>query len=114
MASSDGGPLLGAFLGHYAILGEIARGGMGAVYRARKAGESDVALKVLLKLDRATPEMLRRFEREIRVGRALDHPGIVKVLDAGTIEGKPYFAMELVEGVPFGQVALPLEERIRI
>ncbi|HZU98592.1 MAG TPA: serine/threonine-protein kinase, partial [Planctomycetota bacterium] len=114
MASSDGGPLLGAFLGHYAILGEIARGGMGAVYRARRAGESDVALKVLLKLDRATPEMIRRFEREVRTGRALDHPGIVKVLDAGNVDGKLYFAMELVEGQPFGALTLPLEQRIRI
>jgi tetratricopeptide (TPR) repeat protein len=114
MASGDSGPLLGAFLGHYAILGEIARGGMGAVYRARKAGESDVALKVLLKLDRATPEMVRRFEREVRTGRALDHPGIVKVLDAGNVEGKLYFAMELVEGKSFGALSLPLEERIRV
>lgn len=101
--------------GRYALLGEIARGGMGVVYRARRDGATEeVALKVLLNMDDTTPDELRRFEREIRAGETLDHPGIVAVLDAGTEKGKRFFTMELVPGTTFGRLQLPLADRVRI
>jgi hypothetical protein len=101
--------------GAFTILSEVARGGMGAVYRARKDGEpKDVALKVILQLDRATPDQVQRFRREIATGTALAHPGIVHVLDTGEEAGRLWFSMELVEGSPLSSLALPLEERVRI
>src|SRR5438477_8066409 len=89
----------------YEILGEIARGAQGVVYRARRGAEPDVvALKVLL--DEADPgeATARRFEREVKTGLALDHPGIVKVFDAGCEKGRLYFSMELVSGTSLDKV----------
>ena len=64
----------------YELLGELARGGMGVVYRARQAvPEREVALKVLLPRFAEDPEMLERFRIEARAMVALDHPGILAV-----------------------------------
>ncbi len=83
--------------GNYELLAEIARGGMGIVYKARHR-ELDrlVALKMIL----ADPDSstLERFSLEARAAAGLDHPNIVPVYDSGWIEGRPYFTMALVEG----------------
>lgn len=103
-------------IGHFVIKGVLGRGGMGTVYLA----ESDrprrlVALKVI-RADAASPSTLRRFEHEAQVLALLQHPGIAQVYETGLAvpeggaagafaEAQPYFAMELVEGLPLTDYA---------
>jgi len=83
----------------YEILGELGRGGMGAVYRARDLRlDREVALKVLFFHERVGEDEVRRFEQEARAAGALRHPGIVQVYDVGEFDGKPFFTMERVGG----------------
>ncbi|MCI0340484.1 MAG: serine/threonine-protein kinase [Planctomycetales bacterium] len=85
--------------GPWEILEEIGRGGYGAVYRARHSRTGAVAaVKVILAGEGATPDEIRRFQREIALARTLDHPGIVRVLDVGEEGARAWFAMEYVEG----------------
>ncbi len=103
--------------GDFEILGEIARGGMGVVYRARSAARPEpVALKVLLAGAGASPEQIRRFEREIKAGLLLDHPNVVKVFDGGAIDDKLYFTMELVSGDSLDKLlpSLSLREKVSV
>ena len=105
-------------LGAYELLGEIGRGGMGTVYRARRRDHParELALKVLRSgADRSA----ERFAREQEVLAHLDHPAIVRWIDSGqTPEGDAYFVMELVDGVPIDQYCkeqgLGIEARIRL
>jgi TolB-like protein/Tfp pilus assembly protein PilF len=94
---------IGERIGAYEIVREIGRGGMGAVYLAKRADgqfEKEVAIK-LLKRGTDTDEILRRFHAERRILAQLDHPNIARLLDAGTTDdGLPYFVMEHVDGVP--------------
>jgi serine/threonine-protein kinase len=79
-----------------AVLGQ---GGMGVVYQAWHLRlNRPVALKMLLSGPYARPAELERFLREAEAVAALQHPGIVQVHDAGEVEGRPYFTMELLEG----------------
>ncbi|HKE01344.1 MAG TPA: tetratricopeptide repeat protein [Planctomycetota bacterium] len=90
--------LAGARVGDFAIVRRIASGGMGAVYEAVQEKPSRrVALKVL-SAGLGSPSALRRFEVETELLGRLRHPGIAQVYAAGTREGIPYYAMELVEG----------------
>ena len=93
----------GRRIGAYEIAREIGRGGMGAVYLAKRADgqfDKEVAIK-LLKRGTDTDEILRRFQAERRILARLDHPNIARLLDAGTTDdGLPYFVMEYVDGVP--------------
>lgn len=86
--------------GRYEILEEIGRGGAGAVYRAldRDLGRI-VALKTLRDPD-AGPAARERFLREARLAARLEHPNIVRVLEAGERDGRPYYTMPLLEGTP--------------
>jgi hypothetical protein len=103
-APAVGEPAAASF-GKYEILGEIARGGMGVVYRAReRALNRTVALKVLLAGEGATAEQIQRFIGEARAAAALQHPGIVQIYDVGEEKGVHYFAMELVEGLALDQL----------
>ncbi len=82
--------------GAYMLLTEIARGGQGAVFRARHTDLGrTVALKILLS---QSPQARRRFRREARVLARLQHPNVIGVSDLGEIEGTPYLAMDHVEG----------------
>lgn len=96
----------GRRIGAYEIVREIGRGGMGAVYLAKRADgefEKDVAIK-LLKRGTDTDEVLRRFRAERRILARLDHPNIARLVDAGTTEdGLPYFVMEYVVGTSISQ-----------
>lgn len=93
----------GRRIGGYEIAGEIGRGGMGAVYLARRADgvfEREVAVK-LLKRGTDTDEVLRRFGDERRILARLEHPNVARLLDAGaTDDGLPFFVMEYVQGEP--------------
>jgi non-specific serine/threonine protein kinase/serine/threonine-protein kinase len=90
-----------ARIGAYRVLGELGRGGMGAVYLAERADDDFrklVAVKVV-KRGMDTDIVLRRFRHERRALAALDHPNIARLLDAGaTDDGLPYIIMEYVEG----------------
>lgn len=101
--SQDGVSDIGSRVGAYVITREIGRGGMGTVYLAARADgcfEKEVAIKVLNR-GAATEELARRFQAERQVLARLDHPNIARLIDAGTVEdGRPYFIMDYVEGVP--------------
>jgi len=106
-------------LGPYRVLGLIGRGGMGVVYRAEREGGEPVALKVL---DSAilSGRFLGRFRREVEALRRLDHPGVVRFLEAGSYDSdvgpRPYYVMELVTGVSLRDKARDpaWDERARI
>src|SRR5262245_2316640 len=97
---------VGERMGAYAVIKELGRGGMGAVYLAERADgqfEKRVAIKVL-KRGTDTDEMLRCFRTERQILANLEHANITRLLDAGTtIDGLPYFVMEFIEGTPITQ-----------
>src|SRR5262249_46914156 len=83
----------------YTVEGELGRGGMGVVYRARQHGlNRSVALKMLLHAANAGVEAGARLRREAETLAKLKHPNIVQVYEVGELEGKPFFSMEYVEG----------------
>ena len=87
-------------IGHYEILEEIGRGGMGVVYRAHEPSlNRTVAIKVLGEHLARDAEYVTRFEREAQAAAALNHPNIVQVYAIGEENGRHYFAMEYVDGV---------------
>src|SRR5262249_45823047 len=85
--------------GPYEIASLLGKGGMGAVYLARRGGEGEpIALKVMLPRMVVDAEAQEIFLREIEVTRALRHPNIVGLLDFGKHEGRYYFALEYCPG----------------
>jgi WD40 repeat protein/serine/threonine protein kinase len=93
---------VGATVGPYKLLERIGDGGMGVVYMADQLRpvRRRVALKII-KPGMDSRQVIARFEAERQALAMMDHPGIARVLDAGTTDaGRPYFAMELVKGVP--------------
>jgi ABC-type phosphate/phosphonate transport system substrate-binding protein/tRNA A-37 threonylcarbamoyl transferase component Bud32 len=98
------GPRNVRFCGDYELLGQIGRGGMGVVYRARKPALNKVfALKMLLHADTATAEELERLHIEAETAATIRHPNIVPVFDFGVSEGRHYIVMELIEGQSLAQ-----------
>ncbi len=85
----------------YKILGELGRGGMGVVYKARQIGLNRiVALKMILAGEFAGQDELARFRLEAEAVAKLQHPNIVQVYEIDEMEGKPYFCLEFVDGGP--------------
>lgn len=116
--AADGAP---ERIGPWRVLRELGRGGMGVVYlAAREDGEFDqqVALKVMRRgLD--SDESLIRFRRERQILARFQHPAIATLIDGGvTADGRPYFAMEHIDGQPItvhaDAVRAGIEERLRL
>lgn len=91
-------------IGDYTVLGEIGRGGMGVVFRVRDERTGNMmALKMLPPEAVDRTESHLRFKREFRAIQRVVHPNVVRVFEAGTFRGMPYFTMELVEGKPLSR-----------
>ncbi len=108
------------YVGPYRVLQVLAQGGMGLVYVAEQAEpvRRRVALKVI-KAGMDTRKVIARFEAERQALAVMDHPNIAKVIDGGaTAEGRPYFVMELVKGIPITEYCdvhkLSTRERLAI
>jgi len=83
----------------YELLNEIARGGMGVVFRARqRRPERLVALKVIAAGELASPRMVERFHAETEAAARLDHPNIASIYEAGQQDGWHFFSMKLIDG----------------
>jgi serine/threonine protein kinase len=111
---------VGTRLGPYKLLQKLGEGGMGVVWVAEQQEpvKRRVALKVI-KPGMDSAQVVRRFEAEQQALALMDHGNIAKVFDAGTtVEGRPYFVMELVKGVPItrycDELRLPLRERLAL
>src|SRR5213592_4413586 len=103
----------GDIFGDYELLGEIARGGMGIVYRARQHGlDRLVALKLIESRQESLPEFVARFETEARAAASLDHPNVVLIYEVGEHDGRHFFAMKLVEGCSLAERISNLKSRI--
>ncbi len=115
MKEPSPGTILG---GRYKLLENIGEGGMGSVWVAEQ--QQPVKRKVAIKLVKAgmdSKQVLARFEAERQALAVMDHPNIAKVFDGGmTDQGRPYFVMEYVKGIPFTEycdrVKLSLKERL--
>lgn len=82
------------------LQGEIARGGMGAILKARDADLGrDIAVKVLLEEHKGKPELVQRFVAEAQINGQLQHPGVTPVYELGVFsDRRPYFTMKLLKG----------------
>lgn len=99
-------------LGPYQLVRVLDRGGMGVVFLAReRSREAPLAIKLLHRPLALVGDVVERFRREAGIAKELRHPGLVRVLDSGTIEETPYLAMEFVAGAPLDAVLLELAEK---
>jgi len=123
----DGESLAGERVGAWELIEKIADGGMGSVYKARRADghyEKMVAIKLIRRSSDADhtaeqDKMVRRFREELQYHANLDHPNVAKFFDGGTTpEGLPYLVMEYIEGQPITKhceaAGLSVNERLKL
>ena len=118
---SDEGPSIEetGYCGRYRLVGEIARGGIGVVYRAMdETLEREVAVKILRNRYAKNDGMIRRFLNEAQICASLRHPGIVPVHEMGmALRDRPFFSMKLIEGETLANLLAgrsdPESERMR-
>jgi serine/threonine protein kinase len=92
-------------LGDYELLGELGRGGMGAVYKARHTTMDRVVAVKLLPADKLTDaSRIARFKREMKATAGIDHPNVVRAFDAREIDGTHLLVMEYVDGITLHEV----------
>lgn len=110
----------GTVIGEYKLLQQIGEGGFGVVFMAEQEHpvRRKVALKII-KLGMDTKQVVARFEAERQALALMDHPNIAKILGAGSTQsGRPYFCMELVNGLPITQFCdenlISTEERLNL
>jgi serine/threonine protein kinase len=105
----------GQNFGDYSLLKEIARGGMGVVYKARQISlDRIVAVKMILPGPRANPDDLARFRLEAEATANLHHPNIVTIHEVDSIDGQPFYSMDFIDGLSLSQRVLqgPLPGRL--
>ncbi len=95
-------------LGGYVLVERIAEGGMGQVFKARRAKPpaAVVAVKVIRPERLCSPDAVRRFEREAKAAAMLRHPNIVRVFEVGQAGDTPFLAMELIDGTDLHHMVL--------
>lgn len=112
----------GLRIGAYRVQSVLGEGSMGVVYRAIQDNPNRVVALKVLKPGGSSADSLRRFEQEAQVLGRLQHPGIAQIFEAGTSDAgygpQPFFAMELIEGVPLTEYAqrpnLSVRERLEL
>lgn len=115
-----GGEIVGSMVGPYKLLQQVGEGGFGVVYMAEQ--ERPIRRRVALKIIKSgmdTKQVIARFEAERQALAMMDHANIARVFDGGATEqGRPYFVMELVRGVPItaycDEQKLSTEDRLKL
>jgi serine/threonine protein kinase len=115
----EGFLMIGKTLGHYQIINQLGKGGMGEVFQAKdQILARDVAIKVLPEEFATDTDRVARFQREAKVLASLNHPNIAAIHGLEQSEGKNFLVMELVDGETLAdrlkRGPIPVEERLAI